>query len=67
MPHIKCTYDDSYDSDRHPDPIMHFEFLRYAGMQTTDSMREFANKQNKVSNSISHEEVGWDAGEVVRL
>tara|TARA_Y100000356_G_scaffold123456_1_gene118501 strand:- start:1629 stop:2402 length:774 start_codon:yes stop_codon:yes gene_type:complete len=67
-PHIKCTYDNSYDSDRHPDPSMHFEFLRYAGMQTTDSMREFANKwQNKVSNSISHEEVGWDAGEVVRL
>jgi len=67
-PHIKCTFDNSYDSDRHPDPNMHFEFLEYTGMEPTDNMREFTNKwQNKVSNSLSHQEVGWDAGEVIRI
>jgi len=60
-PHIKCTFDDSYDSDRHPDPNMHFEFLEYAGMQPTDNMKKFANKwQDKVDISCTHDQVNWD-------
>tara|TARA_S200000501_G_scaffold208847_1_gene196131 strand:+ start:5667 stop:6434 length:768 start_codon:yes stop_codon:yes gene_type:complete len=60
-PHIKCTYDDSHDSDRHPDPKMHFEFLEYAGVSTTDNMREFTNKwQERVDNCSTHDQVNWD-------
>lgn len=58
-PEIDCSQrGDIYDY--HPDPKMHYEFLRSVGLEPTESMKTFMlNWQMKVDKYKTHDEVGW--------
>lgn len=59
-PQINCT-NWGNSADMHPDPIMHYEFLEFAGLNPTESMRKYMeNWQQKVDKYKTHQEVGWD-------
>jgi len=58
-PEIYCT---SWGNtvDYHPDPIMHYKFLEFAGLNPTESMKTFMeNWQQKVDKYETHQEVDW--------
>lgn len=58
-PEINCT-NWGNTADYHPDPIMHYKFLEFAGLTPTKSMRYFAKKwQDKVDKYETHQELNW--------
>ena len=70
-PEIPCTnWGNTFDY--HPDPMMHYNFLDYAGLNPTESMKLFAKKwQERVDKYKTHQEVNWSddilGTEMVRL
>lgn len=70
-PEIKCTnWGNTFDY--HPDPMMHYNYLNFAGLNPTKSMKLFAEKwQNRVDKYETHQEVEWSddllGGEMIRL
>ena len=60
-PEVPCPQKLEYINDYHPDPMMHFNFLRYANLETTDDMYQFAKKwQAMVDESDTHDDLEWD-------
>ena len=58
-PEINCT-NWGNSADMHPDPIKHYKFLEFAGLNPTESMRTFMeNWQQKVDKYETHQEVDW--------
>ena len=58
-PEIYC-YNKENPIDYHPDPMMHYNFLEYAGMDPTAEMKSFAEVwQEKVDKYSTHDEVNY--------
>lgn len=60
-PEVPCPQKIEYVNDYHPDPMMHYNFLEYVGLEPSIEMYEFAKKwQEKVDKYDTHDGLEWN-------